>query len=241
MNNLSVGDRGANVSKLQLLLDQHLPASLQLKADGVFGVRTRTALIAFQHSRGLEADGVAGPLTFRALGLSSDAPAAPGPLLVCTNETSRCPWFEIAHLEFGVHRDPKIHKEKRIIEYLKTTSLSKDMTNTDTTAWCSAFVNWVMIKSGRPGTNDALAASWLEWKQGQELTEPRLGAVVVIRTKEAESDTYTGSTTGNHVGFCVEKSDQYIRLLGGNQGSAVNYTNFYLKSWSVRGYRWPVK
>ncbi len=38
--------------------------------DGVFGSRTKKAVLAFQKARGLTQDGVAGPLTLKALGLS---------------------------------------------------------------------------------------------------------------------------------------------------------------------------
>src|SRR5258708_32270378 len=37
--------------------------------DGNFGPGTRDAVIAFQQSKGLQADGIAGPATFAALGL----------------------------------------------------------------------------------------------------------------------------------------------------------------------------
>jgi peptidoglycan hydrolase-like protein with peptidoglycan-binding domain len=59
------GDRGAGVHDLQTAL-----AALGFYAegaDGAFGAGTAAAVAAFQGSRGLEVDGVAGPLTARAL------------------------------------------------------------------------------------------------------------------------------------------------------------------------------
>lgn len=44
-------------------------AALRLKADGIFGPRTRAAVVAFQKSRSLLPDGVVGRMTWAALGL----------------------------------------------------------------------------------------------------------------------------------------------------------------------------
>lgn len=46
-----------------------LQQALNIKADGVFGPQTEAALIAFQAAHHLEPDGIAGRMTYRALGL----------------------------------------------------------------------------------------------------------------------------------------------------------------------------
>jgi peptidoglycan hydrolase-like protein with peptidoglycan-binding domain len=59
------GDRGAGVRDLQTALTAL--GFYELGADGTFGPGTGAAVAAFQSARGLEADGVAGPLTADAL------------------------------------------------------------------------------------------------------------------------------------------------------------------------------
>lgn len=65
---LRIGSRVAAVTDLQQRLGG-------LTADGVFGSRTRQAVVGFQSARGLAADGIVGPRTWAALTVG--APAAP--------------------------------------------------------------------------------------------------------------------------------------------------------------------
>jgi len=67
---LSYGMNGSDVSTLQTLLKNH--GHYNSVVDGIFGEGTQNAVISFQKSKGLYADGIAGPLTFAAL---SDSPA----------------------------------------------------------------------------------------------------------------------------------------------------------------------
>lgn len=67
MRTLKQGDRGSDVKQLQQQLNQlGFPCGTP---DGAFGANTRSAVVSFQRSRGLVADGVAGPATQHALGL----------------------------------------------------------------------------------------------------------------------------------------------------------------------------
>lgn len=65
MRVLRFSDRGPAVQLLQLALER--AGFGPLARDGAFGLRTREALQRFQRSRGLAADGVAGPRTHAAL------------------------------------------------------------------------------------------------------------------------------------------------------------------------------
>ncbi|NLY45349.1 MAG: LysM peptidoglycan-binding domain-containing protein [Tissierella sp.] len=65
---LSMGSRGASVTELQRLLLAHgfNPGPV----DGIFGSQTQAAVIAFQRSRNLVADGIVGVQTWTALGVN---------------------------------------------------------------------------------------------------------------------------------------------------------------------------
>lgn len=65
---LGLNDRGAAVLDLQKrLIELKLLASNE--ADGIFGTKTKAATFEFQRRNGLDADGLAGPNTRKALGL----------------------------------------------------------------------------------------------------------------------------------------------------------------------------
>ena len=59
MTTIRKGSRGDEVKTLQELLG--------VTADGIFGAKTRAALIQWQTAHGLEADGICGPITWAAL------------------------------------------------------------------------------------------------------------------------------------------------------------------------------
>lgn len=63
----SNGNRGTDVVALQHVLAAH---GRPVAVDGVFGSGTRSAVVAFQQSKGLTADGVVGPATWDALAVT---------------------------------------------------------------------------------------------------------------------------------------------------------------------------
>ncbi len=62
---LRLGSTGADVAMMQSMLNRYQGAGLLV--DGAFGPRTARALQTFQRDRGLDADGVCGPLTWAEL------------------------------------------------------------------------------------------------------------------------------------------------------------------------------
>ncbi|NQU23391.1 MAG: TIGR02594 family protein [Candidatus Nealsonbacteria bacterium] len=171
--------------------------------------------------------------TWRALAAVSGSAAKTG----VPGSDADAPWMKIAKREIGQKEMKGSKHNPRIVEYLGSTTLNEKYASKDETAWCAAFVNWVLKKAGKTKLNTAWAASWA--KYGKHLDEARYGAVVLIRTTPTKSIRGT-TTSGNHVGFLVEETPGSIKLLGGNQGDSVKYSTFSKGKWKVIAYRWPI-
>lgn len=65
---ISWGDRGTDVTRIQQRLRQY--GYMSAPADGIFGQATYEAVVLFQRKNGLKADGVVGPATAAALGIT---------------------------------------------------------------------------------------------------------------------------------------------------------------------------
>jgi peptidoglycan hydrolase-like protein with peptidoglycan-binding domain len=78
IRDLSRGDHGLDVEVLQRLLVKRGYALLEAQVDGVFGRSTEACVVHFQWRHGLNMDGVAGPRTRVALGLTARPPEHEG-------------------------------------------------------------------------------------------------------------------------------------------------------------------
>ena len=67
---LKRGSRGTNVTVVQNTLKSQGFMSSNVNSTGYYGTITRSAVMNFQRDRGLRVDGVVGPQTLRAMGLS---------------------------------------------------------------------------------------------------------------------------------------------------------------------------
>ena len=65
---VSWGDKGTDVTRIQQRLRQY--GYMDAPADGIFGQATYDAVVWFQKKNGLKADGVVGPATAAALGIT---------------------------------------------------------------------------------------------------------------------------------------------------------------------------
>jgi uncharacterized protein (TIGR02594 family) len=161
-------------------------------------------------------------------------------------------FYNIAKAELGVvEKLGDMEHNPRILEYLATCKnepgTPKDLgelgiwaASRDETAWCSAFVNWVILQAGIPkehAPNDARAIAWLDW--GIEIEEPQRGCISIIRRRQSGPDSRTGSSTGNHVALFDKPGNGVIWLLGGNQRNSVRFSQYRLARYDVLGYRAP--
>lgn len=100
----------------------------------------------------------------------------------------------------------------------------------DETAWCAAFVGFILKKAGMPYMKSLSARSYL--KYGKKLTEPKEGAIAVFW--RGKPDGWQG-----HVGFVTKWDHKYIWVLGGNQNNEVNETK--MERSKLLGLRWPIE
>ena len=142
-------------------------------------------------------------------------------------DNTQFPWMEVALQEFHTSERLGSTHNPRILEYHSTCGAHAQ---DDETAWCSAFVNWVMREVGLEGTRRANARSWRDWGNSVPLASPHYGAITVLWRESRTS--WKG-----HVGFLAGVEQGNLILLGGNQGNAVSL-RAYPRS-RLLDFRWP--
>jgi uncharacterized protein (TIGR02594 family) len=88
-----------------------------------------------------------------------------------------------------------------------------DWVKDDSTAWCSAALNFFAKKHGYYRSGKLDARSWL--KVGDIVLEPQLGDIVVFWRESYAS--WKG-----HVALYINSNDKYIWCLGGNQSNSIS-------------------
>ncbi len=137
----------------------------------------------------------------------------PDPNVTPTSFTTIIPYhLQIAFSQLGTKELIGTPSNPQIDNYLKSVGFPGD----DKIPWCAAFVNWCLQEAGIEGTHKALARSFLSW--GYEITEPKLGDIVVIRRSISR---YKG-----HVYFYLDHGKGWIYGIGGNQNDRVGVNTY---------------
>ncbi len=119
--------------------------------------------------------------------------------------------------QFGVTEIVGRKHNPTIVNYFK--EIGHKWVITDETAWCSAFVNWVALKTNVTRSGKLTARSWLN--VGIKVKTPQLNDLAIFwRDKK--------SSWKGHVGFFIgySESRNYIYVLGGNQNNQVNIKKY---------------
>jgi uncharacterized protein (TIGR02594 family) len=106
--------------------------------------------------------------------------------------------------------------------------------NPQETPWCAAFVNGVLGAAGVKGTGSLAAKSFLNY--GTATTKPSQGDIVVL-SRGDRNGPY--GHVGFYIGTVSHDGQEYVQILGGNQGNSVSTHEFPVSR--VIGYRRPPK
>lgn len=187
--------------------------------DGVRGRKTSAAIMAFQEARGLERDGIVGPVTRQALlGDGAGSPSV-GDVL---------PWIAETRRVMGMHEK---RDNARLWDWLKSDG-AQDLGDPAKQPWCGSLVQTAFLLSlpSEPVPENPFLA--LNWTKFGIACAPQVGAVLVFWRGSA--DSWQG-----HVGFYVGEDATHFHVLGGNQSDMVSVVRILKSRLRDHGSRWP--
>ena len=187
--------------------------------DGAWGRQTAAAVRAFQKDRGLDDDGVVGPITLAALRVADgQKPADDLPPLV---------WYAEAARQHGTPETPGPASNRKILQWASDRGIPYA---SDDIPWCGLFVahcvGATLPREPLPG-NPLGARNWSRF--GIPST-PARGAVLVFWRKSRQSGL-------GHVGFYAGEDAGAFCVLGGNQSDQVSLA--WIAKNRLVGARWP--
>jgi uncharacterized protein (TIGR02594 family) len=121
--------------------------------------------------------------------------------------------FEIALGEYG-HKERRGGENPEILKYFHEIGYTD--IKEDEVPWCSAFVNWCVMKAGLPITKNLAAKSWLGW--GKKVMIPEIGDIAVFKRGNLGWQ--------GHAGFYIKNNGIYVWVLSGNQSDEVNISKY---------------
>jgi uncharacterized protein (TIGR02594 family) len=142
--------------------------------------------------------------------------------------------MRVARGELGVRElEGEQRDSDRVREYLATCRGERRLLQKDSTAWCSAFVNWCFAQLQMPRTHSLAARSWLDYGRGRN--DYRFGSVIVL-WRGAPLPASIKNAPG-HVGFVERWDGENVYVLGGNQSNRVSIKPYPHSR--VLSVRWP--
>lgn len=179
--------------------------------DGIWGRNTRNALIAFQLSKGLVAQGILNNATVAALRADPTgedhlaAPAVPTRDLL-----DFFPWMTLALRKKGMHEQDD---NRDLRAFLRSDG--KTLGDPAQLPWCGDFVETCIalsLPSAVLPNNPYLARNWQRFGT---VVPPCFGSILVF---------WRGSLSGSkgHVGFYYSEDNTHFHVLGGNQSNRVS-------------------
>lgn len=168
--------------------------------DGLPGLRTNQAVIAFKKSVGLRARAYIGPRTLEALFETSVKSKRGG-------VKPKAGWMVHAESVKGIH-------ERRNYSKLKLWMSAAGSYDWRDVPWCGAYVATVMKMYDASIELDFNTLGARNWLNFGVKCKPQYGAVMVF---------YRGKRNGwqGHVGLYVGEDKTHYHILGGNQSNAV--------------------
>ena len=100
----------------------------------------------------------------------------------------------------------------------------------DEVPWCSAFVNYICWLLRLPRSNSLRARSWLTVGVPISKADARKGDIVVLKRGKGEQPGPEVLDAPGHVGFFAGFMDQFVEVLGGNQGDTVRISRYPIKN-----------
>lgn len=138
--------------------------------------------------------------------------------------TPRKAMYLFASEFIGLTEIPGEQNNPQILTFFQ--DIGHSWVQTDETAWCSAFINWIALKCGCERSYKLDAKSWLN--VGLPIETPDLGDMVIYWRERP--DSWKG-----HVGLFAGWNENYIWTLGGNQNDQVNISVYSRKR--LEGFR----
>lgn len=208
---LSLNSQGEAVKQLQLAL---AALGYKLHGTGFFGTLTEIAVKDFQSLSRLEADGVVGEKTAKAID-AAKCPTAQ-PVIV---HVGRPLWVIEALYWLGTDEIQGARDNPVILKWAKEVggAIARDYTH-DAIPWCALFQNLILVRAQFKGTGTLWALDFnsnTKWPNTR-LNGPAVGAIVpMVRSGGGHVATIVGRTRNG-----------MLACIGGNQGDTVSINSF---------------